>query len=481
MVQVSEPIPGSGFGYRHVQYVLLFCCSVVAYGSRTILNVAIVEMIPEDSVVKDYPTYPEWKDHKNTVLSSFFWGYICLQVGAGQLAKNYGPKLFLGGAIFIGSLFSILIPVFGKQFGYIGVIVCRIIQGMTQGFMLPSTHNLLSSWAPLSERAKWGGIVYNGMALGNVIAMPLTGAICSTNAGWPVVFYLYGSLGMIWCTLWFIFAADKPAKHKNISKEEREFIENNLDSKDDYSKIPTPWKSIFTSVPFITLIITHCAQNWGFWTLLTEIPSFLKNIMGLNIATNSSLSALPYLMMFLLGFVMSPIADMLIRKNIVSVTTSRKIFNTIGFAVPALALISLIFVEAGNKVATIVILVIAVGFNAGQLSGFNLNHIDLSPVHSGTLMAITNSTGAIASILAPLAVDLFRKISGYEETDKQLWNIVFGTAGGVFLFGAVIFDLFATANLQKWNASSRKSAEENIPDKVRLEILRKISTTLSYT
>ncbi|XP_023014196.2 putative inorganic phosphate cotransporter [Leptinotarsa decemlineata] len=480
MVFVSEKKAGSGYGYRHVQYVLLFWAATIAYGMRTILNVAIVEMVSEDSEGKDYPTYPEWAEKKNMIISSFFWGYICLQVGAGQIAKNYGPKLFLGSALFIASLFSILIPIFGKEFGYTGVMVCRIIQGLSQGFLLPSIHNLLSSWSPLSERSKWGGMVYNGMAMSSVIAMPLTGAMCSTKAGWPVIFYLYGSLGMLWCAFWFIFGADNPSKHKNISTEEKEYIESDLNSEDDdYSKIPTPWLSILTSVPFISILISHVVQNWGFWTLLTEIPSFMEKIMGLDIASNSSLSALPYFVMFLLAFVMNPISDMLIDRKIVSVTTSRKIFNTIGFAVPAVALISLICVEKSNKIGTISILIIAVGFNAGHFSGFNLNHIDLSPVHSGTLMAITNSSATVASILAPLAVDLFKQISGYEETDKELWNIVFCTAGVIYLFGALIFDIFGTAELQKWNRSDKKTAEQNIPDKVRLKILRKISTTMS--
>lgn len=96
------------------------------------------------------------------MLSSFFWGYICLQVGAGQLAKKYGPKLFLGCAIFIASIFTIFVPFCGEKFGYTGVIICRVLQGACQGFLLPSLHNLLSAWTHISERAKWGGRVYSG-------------------------------------------------------------------------------------------------------------------------------------------------------------------------------------------------------------------------------------------------------------------------------------------------------------------------------
>lgn len=120
------------------------------------LKISILHHVPL------FQTYPEWESKKNLMLSSFFWGYICLQVGAGQLAKNYGPKLFLCVAIFVTSLFTILIPILGEAIGYGGVILCRIVQGLSQGFLVPSIHNLLSHWAPTSERATYGSAVYAG-------------------------------------------------------------------------------------------------------------------------------------------------------------------------------------------------------------------------------------------------------------------------------------------------------------------------------
>lgn len=65
-----------------------------------------------------------------------------------------------------------------------------------------------------------------GQALGNVVAMPITGLICATKYGWPLVFYVFGGCGIIWCILWVIFAADTPTKHKTISKAEKLWLEN---------------------------------------------------------------------------------------------------------------------------------------------------------------------------------------------------------------------------------------------------------------
>ncbi|KAJ8946321.1 hypothetical protein NQ318_004210 [Aromia moschata] len=439
-------------------------------------------MITDDPPDESIPTYPEWTSEKNIMLSSFFWGYVSLQIFAGQLAKNYGPKLFLTVAIFTCSLFTALVPFFGSWLGSGGVIACRVIQGMCQGFLFPSVHNLLSFWAPLIDRTTIGSFVYAAAPLGNVIAMPITGAIAASTAGWPVVFYLYGAMGMCWTVVWVLTGSDSPSKHKSISPEEKKYIEADL-VMEDRKTIPTPWTSIFTSWPFWAILIAHCGQNWGFWTLLTEIPSYMENVLGFKIASNSYLSSLPYFVLWLLSLVMSPLADWLIARQTLTLGKSRKIFNTIGLWVPALALISLIFVESTQKTATIFLLVIAVGFNAGVFSGFNVNHIDISPTHSGTLMGITNSLSNIFGILAPLAVDAFKSMSGYGEekyrscssgswkwippnalqderstapanpstTEKPLWNIVFGVAAVIYLITGAFYMYGASGVIQSWD------------------------------
>lgn len=50
-----------------------------------------------------------------------------------------------------------------------------------------------------------------------------------------------------------------------------------------FQKPITPWMSIFRSVPVWALLATQCAQSWGFWMLLTEIPSYMTSIMRFDI------------------------------------------------------------------------------------------------------------------------------------------------------------------------------------------------------
>lgn len=107
-----------------------------------------------------FQTY-NWTN-KSIILSAFFWGYVLPQVIAGWLANRYGPKWFLITTMCIGSLAGLVIPTAAKFFDSYGVIVCRVIQGICQGFLYPSTHYLLSQWVPMNERSRFGSFAYGG-------------------------------------------------------------------------------------------------------------------------------------------------------------------------------------------------------------------------------------------------------------------------------------------------------------------------------
>ncbi|KAG5879331.1 hypothetical protein JTB14_030194 [Gonioctena quinquepunctata] len=420
----SNP-PKQIFGKRHIQYLLLFSVTVLAYGLRNILNLAVLPMVSE-TPPEGVQTYPEWAEKKNIILSSFFWGYVLTQVPAGQIAE-------------------------------------RIIQGLMQGFIYPSIHHLISAWVPMSSRAKIAGFVYAGGPLGTVIVMPIAGFFAGSTMGWQTVFYLLGGIGLLWVVLFVICGSDSPLDHTSITKEELLFIQDGKSTTKKPEKIPTPWKEIWKSKPFWAILICHFGDLWGFWTLLTEIPTYMEKILKFDIKSNSTLSALPYLVYWLLNLVMSPIADYLITKKITSVGASRKIFNSIGVFIPAIALFSLCFISAEQSVLTVFVLVIAVGSNTGILIGFHVNHIDIAPNHSGTLMGITNAISNVAAILAPLAVDVFKAVGGYEESDKPLWNIVFITAAVLFSTTGMFYNLAGSGEVQPWNDVSGN--EEDNPEK----------------
>lgn len=274
--------------------------------------------------------------------------------------------------------------------------------------MHPATHAMLAKWAPVEERGALGTFCYSGSQFGTVIMLAVSGFIANSSAGWPGIFYISGAMGFVWAICWYLFAASTPAEHRSISLEEKKFIENSLGQVDSTPKVngPTPWGKIFTSPAFISLIIVHCTHMWGFWTLLTQIPSYMKNILGVDIKKSALLSALPYAVMCGLSFFFIYLSQVLARWENISLSFNRKFFNSIGHWIPMISLIALGYVTEEHITLAVVLLTLTVGISAATYLGFQVNHIDLSPNYAGTLMGITNGAANVMSALAPLVVGL---------------------------------------------------------------------------
>jgi MFS transporter, ACS family, solute carrier family 17 (sodium-dependent inorganic phosphate cotransporter), member 5 len=113
------------------------------------------------------------------------------------------------------------------------------------------------------------------------------------------------------------------------------------------------------------------AQNYGYEFLMTELPTYMKQILRFSIKENGILSSVPYLGMWISSLLLSMIADWLISTNKFSITTTRKILNTIGQFGPAICLFFVSYTGC-NRVLTVFLLTIGISMNGGIYSGFKV-------------------------------------------------------------------------------------------------------------
>lgn len=77
--------------------------------------------------------------------------------------------------------------------------------------------------------------------------------------------------------------------------------------------------------------------------------------------------------------------------------------------VPSAALLLLAYTKPHQTTQAVILLTIAVGFNAASFAGWSVNHMDLSPNHAGTLMGLCNGFSQITGAVAPLVVQMVVK------------------------------------------------------------------------
>jgi ACS family sodium-dependent inorganic phosphate cotransporter len=117
-------------------------------------------------------------------------------------------------------------------------------------------------------------ITFAGVYAGTVIAMPASGLLAIAY-GWESVFYVFGAIGCVWLVLWMIIVRRGPEDDPFISEEEKNYIVKKIGLRKEENVSP-PWRAIFTSAPVWAIVASHCAENWGFYTLLTQLPTFLN-------------------------------------------------------------------------------------------------------------------------------------------------------------------------------------------------------------
>lgn len=106
--------------------------------------------------------------------------------------------------------------------------------------------------------------------------MPLSGILAS-SLGFESVFYIFGAIGCVWFVAWTIIVRRSPEDDSFISEEEKNYIVSSLGNQ-KHEDIPRPpWKEIVKSKAVLAITASHFSENWGFYTLLTQLPTFLKS------------------------------------------------------------------------------------------------------------------------------------------------------------------------------------------------------------
>jgi len=202
---------------------------------------------------------------------------------------------------------------------------------------------------------------------------------------------------------------------------------------------------IATSRPVWACAAAHFACNWGLYTMLTCLPTYMSDVLQFDMTQNGILSALPYIATWLLMTTSGQVADWLRAPHRLHTGTVRKLFCAIGLLIPGAFLIAVGFMGC-NRIPIVIAVIISIGFSGVAMSGYGVNHLDLAPRHAGTLMGLTNTLATIPGFLGPQVVGTLT----YHASTRTQWQKVFYITTAIYCFGAAVFALFGSGELQDW-------------------------------
>jgi ACS family sodium-dependent inorganic phosphate cotransporter len=307
----------------------------------------------------------------------------------------------------------------------------------------PANYNLLGRWIPALERSRSVAFTLSGIPAGTLFAVTVTPWVV-VHYGWPAIFYLFGVFGLVWFAFWWWLGGDRPAIA--VDDEPVEQIPVDRDSLDREPAViasveeveissRTPWRSILSHMPVWAIIVAHFCNNWGLFVLLSWLPSYFSSQLGVNLGAVWLYVAPPWIANFLGSIFAGWLADRMIARGW-PITRVRKLMQTVAFAGPAAALITLASVN--DAVTAVILLTITLGLCGGSMAGFASNHLDISPQHAGVLFGISNTAASIPGIVGVALTGYLVDLSGSFAT-------AFYVTAGVLLFGLAVYLLFGTS------------------------------------
>ncbi|KAE8693064.1 Sodium-dependent phosphate transport protein 1 [Hibiscus syriacus] len=163
------------------------------------------------------------------------------------------------------------------------------------------------------------------------------------------------------------------------------------------------------------------------------VALWINKVLKFNLTESGLLCVLPWLTMAFSANLGGWIADTLVSRGL-SVTTVRKIMQSIGFLGPAFFFTQLSHVK--SPAMAVLCMSCSQGTDAFSQSGLYSNHRDIAPRYSGVLLGLSNTAGVLAWVFGTAA-------TGY-ILQHGSWDDVFKVSIALYLVGTVVWNLFST-------------------------------------
>ncbi|MGE7607898.1 MFS transporter [Peribacillus frigoritolerans] len=378
---------------KMILFVLYFGW-IVSYIDRTVVSLSILK-IGEDLSLD--------ASKLGIVLSAFFMGYALMQIPGGWLADRFGSRKVIVIAVLFWSVFTALT---GLAWSLTSLLLIRFLFGIGEGGYPSASTKAISDYFPADKRTKAQSTMMSSNSLGAALA-PIICAPLLVWLGWRHVFWVISLLGIIF-VIWFLLSTRQAGVYSNSDKAHKP-------KQEEYKQLlinPYLWKVLLV---FFFINIT----SWG---LSSWMPSYLMQVLGIDLKSIGIISAIPTLFMT---------AGMIMSGRIINKVGSNAKYGVImGIFIMG---ISLYLMTLSSSITQVIIYqCIAFTFMSFVMSFiFTLPHRVMEQQVVGTAFGILNFGGQAAGIFSPMIMGALIASSGGSYKSAFLFLTVCCLIAGV--------------------------------------------------
>ncbi|MDR7303711.1 MFS transporter [Haloactinomyces albus] len=385
-------------GVRWLIAGLLATGLIIAFIDRANLSVAM------PTISEQFGISPALQ---GVLLGAWAWTYALFQLPAGWLSDKLGPRTVYAVAVVWWSLCTAGVALVRGVGSLLGL---RLLLGIGEAPVMPSSAKAVSEWFPKKERALASGLYGSGSEAGAAIAVPLV-ALIIVAFGWRGAFVATGALGLVWAAAW-LWIYQTPRKQRWTSQAEVDYIVDGggLDTEPTGQDRSLPWAHLFRHGTVWGLFSGYICRNFLNYFFITWYPTYLVQAQGFSTMDLAKYGAIPGIVAIFGNFAGGWFSDYLVRRG-TSLSRARKlpiIIGTLGSGTVAFAIF------APSAVIALVFLSISFASSSFASAGILSLPIDVSPGagNVSSIYAIQNTGSQIGGLLSPIVVGFLVAVTG---------------------------------------------------------------------
>ena len=324
------------------------------------------------------------------IFSAFSLAYGLFEIPTGIMVDKIGPKKTLFRIVIWWSVFTLLT---GLATGFYFLLIVRFLFGAGEAGAFPTVSVAISRWFPAIERARIQSIVWMGSRMGGALA-PLLSIYLASEFGWRTVFYIFGSLGVVWATVWWLWFKDEPREMKGISPAEVKFIEETRSVKSSSHSLLS-WKTVLQNGNLWALMGMYHFLLYGAYFYMTWMPEYLEKGRGIAKEDLGWMTSLPFLV-GMLGCLAGGFASDYLAKT-KGLKFGRRYVGMFGVVMAGICMLLGSFI--GDMHIAIVFLALGLAFKDFTLPVSWAVATDIGGKHAGAISGTMGMAGQLGSVI----------------------------------------------------------------------------------
>ena len=324
------------------------------------------------------------------VTGVFAISYCLFEIPTGLLGDRIGPRRVLTRIVLWWSAFTALT---GAMTSYYPLLITRFLFGAGEAGAFPNGSIVVSRWFPPARRASMAGVMLAASQVGGAAA-PLLVVPIQRYYGWRMSFYIFGAIGVLWATTWYIWFRDTPAEKSPLAQSEPA----ERASAAGATAHSFPWRVALRSPSALALLVTAFCYVYAFNFFQTWFHTFLVKGRGFSEAS-LWLSALAYVVAACANLAGGAVSDALVQK--LGPKRGRRTLGAVALAVAGIFTVAAMF--ARQPLLLVMILATVYGAITFQQSGVFGVCLDIGRNHAGAIVGLMNTTAQIGGLVGSVA------------------------------------------------------------------------------